>query len=380
MALSESSVSDSSDSLSYTFVMNGNKYLVTSLLLDEGGNSLIMIQDYNDVFIDFQTFQRTFLIVIIIWCVLFVVAVFAASRSLYDPIQKTLDYVSDLSGSSLPEQKGNEFHHLMTVYKDSQEKLKKQALSSSHLIRQYQMEKLLTDPSPFVLKNFVSSCPEHWLAKSSCPFRVLRVTPGSHTINGSPLSDEDFQLSLFVIQNILSEMLSNKYHAEIFISSDSAVSGIVQSTEATDDSDLKSILEEAGTYIKKYMNIYCHATYSSPQTDSAKLNVLYNEVLMLHSYHYNYGPAVILNPESNKTNLLNENEKIPENLEKKCLDELKCDHLEEALNVLEQIFDVLVHMKRENITICLMSFVNHINYTLKDLYQARGMLSPQKPE
>lgn len=368
-------MSDSSDSLSRTLVTGGNKYLVTSLLLKEGGSSLIMIQDYQDVFIDFQTFQRTFLIVMIIWCVLFIIAVFAATRSLYNPIQKTLDYVSNLSGNSLPEHKGDEFHHLITVYKDSQEKLKKQTLSSSHLIRQYQMEKLLTDSSPSVLKNFVSSFPEHWLAKNTCPFRVLRVTPGSHTIKDSPLSDEDFQLSLFVIQNILSEMLSNKCHAEIFISSDSSVSGIVESTEAIDDPVLKSILEEAGSYIQKHMDIYCHASYSSPGTDPARLNVLYNEVLMIHSCHYIYGPAAILNSESCKANLLNENEKIPENLEKKCLDELKCDHLEEALKALEQIFDLLSLMKQENITVCIMSFVNHINYTLKELYQAQDYIA-----
>lgn len=381
LSVSQISFSDSSDSLSHTISMDGEKYLVTSLLLKEGGSSLIMIQDYKDVFADFQTFQRTFLIVFVIWCVLFIVAILTASKSLYKPIRKTLDYVSSLSGSSFQHHQENEFSHLMTVYKDSQEKLRKQTQTSGQLIKQYQLEKLLTDSSPSIWKKFAASFPDHWLTKESCSFRVVRITPGSHTRNGNPLSDEDFQLSLFIIQNILSEMLSANHLAEIFISSsDSAVSGIVQSSQTENDPVLEKILKEATDYIQKNMNLSCQATYSSTEKDPAKLSFLYSEVLMLHNYHYVFGPDTILNPDSCITNMQNENEIIPENLEKKCLYELKCDHLEEALKALEQIFDQLIHMKRENITVCLMSFVNHINYTLKELYHARGALAQLKPE
>ena len=375
-----SSVSNAEDSLSHIQALNGKKYLVTSLLLGEDGNSLVMIQDYDDVFVDFQSFQKTFLIAILVWAVLFIFAVFIASKSLYNPVQKTIEYVRRLKGQPVSESEGNEFYQLMNLYKDSQEQLERQALASSHFIKQYQFEKLLTDSSPVTWKNFVSAAPGHWLTQEGQPVRVLYITLDSRSLKGSSFNDSDLELFLFVIQNILSELLSKDRCSEIFTTRDHSVLGLIQTSGTDCDLSLETALEETRFHAKKYMDARFRATYSRALDDPTQLSTLYHETLCLHNYHYLYGPDTILNPLTSTNPPSSKVERIPESLEKKCLEELKSDHLDMALDALRQIFGFLKTLPPENVSVCLMAFANHLNYMLKEVYVARGAIFQIKPE
>lgn len=358
----------------YTYNLEGMKYLVTSLILNDNGDSLVLLQDYQEVFSDLESFRFTFQIILIIWTLLLLLVILGISKNLYAPIQSTLTYVGELSGQSIEE--GNEFLQLKNIYKDSYDKAKKQNRVTSGALKQYQLEKLLTDSSPSALRDFTAFSPEHWLSKHvDGHLQVLLLTINRGAGARNTLSEEDYSLFLFTIQNILSELLNEECRAEVFITRNAYVWGILQINNAGYDLILEDVLSRTRDTLQKYISLPLDATYSRPVEHPSQLNLLYHEVLSLHNYHYIYGPDAIIDPLACKKNLINDSKHIPKNLEKKCLSALKCDHVSDAIDNLHLIFDSFKEMQYEHVQICMMTLTNQINFVLKEMCVSRGVAS-----
>ena len=357
---------------SYSF--QGDRYLITQLMLNSRGDSLVMLQNYNDVFSNLQSFRHTFTVFIIIWVLLFAAAIWGVSKRLYAPVQKMLKFVSNISGQAPKE--GNEFQQLMNLYKDSYDKLTSHTNAAHYVMTHYQLEKLLTDSSEAVWKNFTAYSPDHWLAKDSpVPLRVFRITIDNRKSDGSLWPEDDIRLFLFAAHNILSELLEKERPAEVFISSDYSVWGIIQSAGDGRDTALESILQQTQAYLRDYLYIRLNATYSGETSQPTELTRLYHEVLALHDYHYIFGPDAIISGDTCKENLANDCEHIPDNLVKKCLSAIKRSSLDTASDTIDQIFDDFRKMRHENVKICIMTLANQINFTLKELCTSKGILT-----
>lgn len=360
--------------LSDTYSYQGNRYLITQLFLNTNGDSLVMLQNYSDVFSDIEKFRHTFAIVIIIWIILFAAAIWGVSKRLSAPVRKMLKYVNTLSDQPL--KSGNEFQQLMALYKDSHDKLTNHNHTAHYVMTQYQLEKLLVDSTEAVWNNFISYTPEHWLATSAgTPLRILHLTIDNSKSDGSIWPEDDFRLFLFATQNILSELLEKNRNAEVFMSSNYSIWGIVQAKGEARDTALEDILVQTQNYVKEYLSIFFNATYSNTAIHPTDLTQLYHAVAELHDYHYIYGPNVVIFPDICKSNIENESDHIPDSLIQKCLTAIKSNNFEASVNALNQIFNTLREMRYDNVQISIMALVNQINFTLKELCTSKGILT-----
>lgn len=366
---------DFEDSIvSDTYSYHGNRYLITQLFLNNNGDSLVMMQNYSDVFSDIEKFRHTFAILLIIWILLFAVAIWGISKRLSAPVRKILSFANTLSGQT-PET-GNEFQQLMALYKDSHDKLTNQNHAAHYVMTQYQLEKLLVDSSETVWNNFVAYTPEHWLAADpNTPLRIFHLTVDNRKPDGSIWPEDDFRLFLFATQNIVSELLEKDRNAEVFMASDYTIWGIVQAKGNDRDTDLEDILVQTQDYVKEYLSVFFNATYSNIAVHPTDLTQLYHEILTLHDYHYIYGPNVVICPDLCKANIVNNCDHIPDNLSKKCLAAVKSNDIETCSSTIDQIFNTLREMRYDNVQISVMAFVNQINFTLKELCTSKGFLT-----
>lgn len=367
----EQEMNDDVHSITYSY--KGERYLITQLSLTNQ-DSLVMLQNYNDVFANIESFKHTFAVVIIIWVILFAMAIWGISKKLYAPVQKMLKYVNGLSGQT-PET-GNEFQQLMNLYKDSYDKLTNHNHAAHYVITQYQLEKLLVDSTKNVWNNFIAYTPDHWLSEASnMPLRVFHLTMDSQKADGSIWSDDDFRLYLFATQNILSELLKKDRNSEVFMTSDYSIWGIIQAKGEGRDANLETILVQTQDYVKKYLAVHFNVSYSGIALQPTDITRLYHETLTLHDYHYVYGPDAVISPDTCKVNLANDNDHLPDHLVKKCLSAIKIGNLESAVPSIHEIFHALQEMRYENIQISIMALANQINFTLKELCNSKGVLT-----
>lgn len=373
---SESMAEEGKDAVYYTDSVSGREYLVTRLSLNDWGDSLIMIQDYDQVLAELKSLQRTYWLIIGIWALVYLIAIVLIGKHLYRPIDNLVKFINELDGKTKVVPDANEFSQIMELYKEAHEKLLDKNEAKQAFMRRYQFEKLLTDEKASVWKEICSYLPEHWLVTSETyTLRVLKVKIQMDREQASAASKEDRSLYQFVVQNVLSELMEKEYQAEIFQLGDDSICGIVQAGEGATDVVLEGILQETQEYAKRYMNISFCAAYSDTADSPMKLNALYRQTDELLEYRFVYGKGAILNARLCKENMDNKNTIYPENLERKLLAEVKCGNLESAQRMTEEIFDYIGTMRYENIQTCIMTLSNNLHFTLKELYTHKGTLA-----
>lgn len=373
---SESMAEEGKDAVYYTDSVSGREYLVTRLSLNDWGDSLIMIQDYDQVLAELKSLQRTYWLIIGIWALVYLIAIILIGKHLYRPIDNLVKFINELDGKAKVVPDANEFSQIMELYKEAHEKLLDKNEAKQAFMRRYQFEKLLTDEKSSVWKEICSYLPEHWLVTSETyTLRVLKVKIQMDKEQASAASEEDRSLYQFVVQNVLSELMEKEYQAEIFQLGDDSICGIVQAGEGAADEVLEGIIQETQEYAKRYMNISFCAAYSDTADSPMKLNALYKQTDELLEYRFVYGKGAILNARLCKENMDNENTVYPENLERKLLAEVKCGNLESAQRMTEELFDYIGTMRYENIRTCIMTLSNNLHFTLKELYTHKGTLA-----
>ncbi|WP_373214207.1 helix-turn-helix domain-containing protein [Ruminococcus sp. 5_1_39BFAA] len=363
------------DAVYYTDSVSGKEYLITRLSLNSWGDSLIMIQDYDQVLAELKSLQNTYWLIIGIWAVVYLVAIIIIGRHLYRPIDNLVKFINDLDGKAKVAANANEFSQIMELYKEAHEKLLDKNVAKQAFMRRYQFEKLLTDEKGSVWKEICSYLPEHWLVTArTYTLRVLKLKIQINTEQVCAIPEDDHNLYQFVVQNVLSELMEKEYPAEIFQLGDDSICGIVQASEGNTDLILEGILQETQQYAKRYMNISFCAAYSDIAESPLSLNAFYKQTDYLLQYSYVFGKGAIINSQLCKENIDNENGMYPESLERKLLAEVKCGNIESVQRLTEEIFDHIGTMRYENIRTCIMTLANNLNTTLKELYNHKGVL------
>ncbi|MBD5457333.1 MAG: helix-turn-helix transcriptional regulator [Lachnospiraceae bacterium] len=364
------------DTVSYTDIVKGKKYLITRLALNGWGDSLILIQDYDQVLGELKSLQKAYWLIVVIWAFVYIIAILFIARHLYSPIDNLVKFINDLDGKNRVVANVNEFSQLMELYKETHDKLLSKNESKQYFMRRYQLEKILTEETASVWKDFNSCFPEHWLVVSKeYTLRVLKIVMQIDKAQKSSISDDDNNLFLFVIQNVLSELLEKEYSAEIFQLGDNAVCGIIQASEGTTDIALENILQETQQYVKRCVNITFCAAYSDIIREPQELSTAYRQTESLLKYDFVYGKSAIINSQLCMDNLNNENAAYPEGLEKKLISEIKGGNMEKAQSLIEEIFDHIGMMRYENIHACVILLTNNLHFTIKELCNNKGTLT-----
>lgn len=367
---SDLDMKNESDSVYYTDSVNGRKYLITRLMLNKWGDSLVMIQEYDQVFAELISLQKSFRIIIVIWTLIYIMAIFLITQSLYRPVDKLVKFINGLGDKNKVVSHVNEFSQLMELYKDAHEKLSDKDKAKQYFMRRYQFEKLLTDEGDSVWKGICSYFPDHWLVTAE--EYTLRVLNLMLQTEGDQVTEEDRSLYLFIIQNILTELMEKEYQAEIFQMGDNGICGIVQASEGAADVILESILQETQQYAERFANITFCVAYSDVTQNPERLNALYRQTEYLLQYSFVYGRCSIINSQLCMKNMKNEDTTYPEGLEKKLLSEVKCGNVENARRLTEEIFDDIGNLQYENIHTSIMTLMNHLYFTVKELYHVKG--------
>lgn len=372
---SEAQMEEEKDAVYYTDTVSGKEYLITRLSLNSWGDSLIMIQDYDQVLSELKSLQNTYWLIMGVWAVVYLIAIVIIGRHLYRPIDNLVKFINDLDGRAKVVSNANEFSQIMELYREAHEKLLDKNEAKQAFMRRYQFEKLLTDEKGSMWKEICSYLPKHWLVTSETyTLRVLKLKIQIDTEKEPGTSEDDRGLYQFVVQNVLSELMEKEYPAEIFKMGDDSICGIVQGSEGNTDITLEEIIQETQQYAKRYMDISFCAAYSDLAENPLELNALYKQTDYLLQYSYVFGKGAIINSQLCRENMDNENCIYPESLERKLLAEVKCGNVENVQRLTEEIFDYIGTMRYENIQTCIMALANNLNTTLRELYNHKGVL------
>lgn len=361
--------------VSYTDETSWKKYFVSKLHLNNWGDSLVLIQDYDDVFADFVAMRNVFLLYIVIWTILIAVAIVYVSKSLYQPIDNLVKFTSDLSGNEPAESETNEFGQLMEWYKDTYSKLHGKNKASQYFMKRYQYEKLLTDDSPAVWQNFCAYLPDHWIIKSeNMPVRIMKIRMQLDKKTAENMSEENRNMYLFVIENIMTELMEKEYPVEIFQVGEDALCGIVQASEGVQDLILENVIRETQEYVQTFAKLHFCAAYSEANTGHEAFVKMYKQAGILLEYEYIFGENAIINLSLCEANLKNIGTDFPEQEERKMISALKSLDADKTEKYLDNIFAYIETMRIDNVQLAIMTLANKLNAVLKEQHQSRGTL------
>lgn len=367
----------------YTKAYGGEKYILSSVRLGDSDNSLLIIQNYAQVFKSHIELRNNFILVGVCFFGAMIIALFLFSLKIYKPVNA---FVSNLilkkglsrGGDDLG--KLNEFEYLKDMYNDVNEHnsvLQNKAATFGPIAENYQLQMLANDSNRSACEQFRADMPEHWLSREKeCNLCVILFKIDRFERNKFNFEKSDLGLLLFSVQNIAEEIICDGFMYSSLKNTKNSFALIVDlsDNDTGPEEKLKESIQKAQRLVKQHLDIPITIAYSSGGHGITDLSGLFSEAREYLSYSYVSGPHSILNKDTCRINGGNLQTTWPPELDGKLAEAMRNGDLENIKIILGDIKNVISTFKRNNITICIMALVNLANKTIDDLNSQKGIV------
>ncbi len=357
----------------------GRKYLVSYIDLEDRGNCIIMIQDYEKIFANLIKLRNNFLLLSVIFALIGSVALIVLSKKIYHPVNTLVDYVSGLDGEDgevKKEMEVNEFEHLRDFYKKINEinkELLQEKQSTEETIRKYLLSNLLEDSTEENWENYYKSMPDAPLSQiEEYHLMVVELRLDRIRVNQHGFVEGDNDLLLSSISNVISELMEDYIIEPVKKELDELVVIIDCLDDGVDQELIKEKIRKMQEFIKENFDINVSAAYSHISKEAKDLARLYEETRRYASYRIVYGKNALLGEKECWNNINNRDISYSRDLQKRLEEKLKLSNLEQIQETLERIKDVVCELSYENIIISMMSLVTEINMIMNEINMAKN--------
>lgn len=356
----------------YTDSYQGKKYLVSYLDLENRGNTLIMIQDYDEVFFDINKSKNNFILVSVLFALFSITMVFVLTKRIYRPVNKLLTYVSDLDGSEESSLGVDEFEHLKSVYlrvREANIKLSKQKESSTDIMQRYLLNNLLRESNPKEYEHYCRQLPHSMLSKAkSFRLHLILLYIDSIINNRFRFLEKDEGILLYALKNVFCEISAGKYEVETTQDNPMELVLVLNCENPdTDDTDIIfDLIKQLQAFAKKHLDITISASYGGTATSIDDLPQLYEKAQLYLKYRIIHGPGTLLEKDICSMNINNTNITYSWELRKQLEEKLKLGNIEKINEVLECIKNEICKLKYDNIIISIMDLITTINFCINE--------------
>lgn len=359
----------------------GKKYIVSSVKLGDSDNSLLIIQDYNEVFKNHIELKNNFIIVSICFLFIMIISLFLFSLKIYTPVNNLMSNLTQIKGLSRGNselKKLNEFEYLQDMYlnvNESNNRLQNEAASFLPIAEHYQLFMLANDSNISSVEQFKSVMPDHWLSKiEECKLCVLIFQIDSFEHNNNNFEQSDMELLLFSVQNIADEIIcANKKYSSFkntkntfTLIIDLSASDVTTEVDSNITQKLHQAIEKTQQLTKQHLDITVSVAYSSIGHSGADISILFSEAKEYMSYRYIFGAQSILNKDKCSLNSGNVQTTYSQKLDDMLMEAIKKDDMEKIRVILTDIKNELCTFKSNSVTICQMAMINLVNKTIDE--------------
>lgn len=364
----------------YVESYQGKKFLISYIDLEDQGNLIIMVQEYEKIFSNLIQLKNDFLTLCAIFSVLGIVMLVLLSRRIYRPVDSLVDFVSGLAdedNKQLEFKEKDEFEHLRGFYEKTNQinkELLQERQTTKGKLKRYMLSNLLEESSKENWEKYLNSMPAAELAKKTeYHLMVLMFYLDDFTENRFGFVKGDRQLLLCSVTNVMTELLSD-YIVEAVDKESGCKVMIIEFRDMAADS--KAIVEKIHymqEFIKAHFAVTVSASFSHISQDPEMLSTLYEETKKYASYRLIYGPNALLGEEQCRRNMENTQNSYPRELNKRLKESLKLGNMAQIQEVLVKIRESVSELSYDNITINMMALVTEVNTVMNEVNMAKNI-------
>ncbi len=377
-ALKSEYLKHKTDSNSGIFVSRllDRKYVVTYLVVDSAGFTLMKTQPYSEAYSYERTLKAATIAATSIFFFIALIVSLVVSRRLYKPLG---NLVSIISANASKTQSGasDEISYLSSVYNYSMERLNYYDKEMHHyksVLRANALKKILLEADGSLDKERYAELKEANMLTFpyNGPF-VVCVMQIDNFINFQGKNDmKERELIRFALINIASELISQQYIVDgVDMKEDHVVLIVCLGTYTGDyGNKLKIAFTEALNYVNQYFKISFTVSISEMTDKIDEVSALYSAALNNSAYRMVKGKASIITPQSISENAANKAEGYSRSHEKKLGEFIRSKDIDGAEVCLLEIIQNISRLSYDNIIISLLHFLDNLKRMLEELLKA----------
>ena len=357
----------------YVDNIQGKKYLVSYFFAQNGVDSVLRIQDYNEVFSDLTALKNNLFFTFAILFFSSLLIALAISRGLYRPINSIVSFFSKGSNeiSDVP-QKVDELEYIKKIYINTNKEyssLKNRESVYSPITLQYNLYSLLINCNAQSIAQFQKMQPLHWLSSSSdIPMCIILIEIDQDEKNRLQTSETSINLLLYAIQNISEELLSKNYLTALFKHNVNSIGFVLgRKNESQEEVQLMDILVNIRELILQHFEITITIAVSSEKLGIASLGNLFQETLTQLSYRFLLGSGII-SKEQCAANERNKQIVYPSEFDIRLQNAINSRDIAQIKTVLDDIQATIMTFNSQNASICTFSLLNQIHKFLNEVF------------
>ena len=366
------------------FVENkeAGRFLISYMELGSNGDCIVMIQDYEEIFADLIRMKNDFILWSCVCASVSVVLIILLSRFIYRPVDTMMDFVSNMDmedgeSAGIFSRENDEFEHLRSTFRKIStvnKELLEERKSSFNVIHRYILINLLGDSTEESWEQYYKGLPESPLSlceEYHLAVVIIHVVSWEKTEGG--FGEQDISLILWSVNNILEELLGQRYTADMVrMEKEEMVYVVNIQDHELGEGDLKECLKQLWRFVKEYTGIRLSIACSRADTQQSRLSDLYEEARNYSRYRVLKEDSILLDSGECFGNVHNCAVSCPRELRKKLEERLKMGSLEQAREVLMDIKKNIRGFSYDNMTISLMSLLTGINMVVNEINMARS--------
>ncbi len=357
----------------------GKKYLVSYIDLEDRGNCIIMIQEYEKIFANLIKLKNDFLLLSAVFGLIGTFALVELSRKIYRPVTTLVDYVSGLDGEENAQAEENgvdEFEHLRVIYQkvnDVNKELLQEKQSTEGTLRKFLLSNMLEDSTEENWEKYYKSMPDAPLSRIDEYNLMIVILHLDHFfVNRFGFVEEDSNLLLASISNVTSELMEDYITEPVKKEANELVVIINCPEKKADQDQVKIRIRKMQEFIKENFDITVSAAYSHISREAKELEGLYEETRKFARYRIVYGGNSLLGEAECRNNVSNRETSYSRELKKRLEEKLKLGNLEQIQETLFRIQEAVCGLSYENIIISMMSLVTEVNMIMNEINMAKN--------
>ncbi|QGQ94401.1 helix-turn-helix domain-containing protein [Paenibacillus psychroresistens] len=364
----------------FTKRLNGEKFIVSYIHLENTGWTLLETKPYNEAYANLKQLLD---MILFITAAVFIAALllsFSVSRGIYRPVKRLIEQTSitggaEQTGASLL-QNQDEFAYLSGVYQQSRERLNQYNLEKNNntaIMKLYFLKKLLINSSSlnsFEFEGLLKELNDSLSKDKPFVLCVLRIDNYKEFLQSKSLNNRE--LLRFAISNITTECISEAFVAQTVDMKEDSFTILLNVEDHADyEERLKQLLQAAQSYITNYYHVSISVAISSRITEFAAITVEYNNAYNYSLYRYIFGNKVIISEALIAKQIGTEDIEDVLELENKFIDSVRKGDLAKIGDKFDVLFEHISKLEYNDIMLVNMHLLHHFRKVIYELNHMR---------
>lgn len=365
----------------FTAILKGyGSHIVTYMDTGMGNWKVYSVQPLVAVLGDIYDMRKTSIVVIVCFLALSVIVSIFMANKLYKPVRMMIKRLNAQLGSEDAERNRiqDEMTFLSDVYSELAHKLDLAANEQDkqkNIVRNYHLRSMLSNSPSFSKQEFSDSISQNNLRiRADGPFLLVVMKVDHYLDFLNQISNKQRMLYNFAILNITEEIFSsNELQCETVDPKSDHLVAIISKGDpgVLNIGEVTSHLSRVQAIVQSYYKLSISITISEPIIQYEDISKQYGLALQLALYKLLFGKSSIITPDKVQTNIAKIEYDYPAELEKKLVEAIKTNHLDEMEHSVHQLLAHISTFQYDHIVHGIMQIADTIKSTIREINKNR---------